>query len=66
MPTLIHPSGSRTVEVLPMTVREARQTGFLPQVYVPVEKDAQGFSRQLDDSDLLEGEYTLLPRNRAG
>lgn len=65
MPTLIHPSGKRR-ELPAMSVKEAREGGFLPEVYVPVEKDARGFSRQLDDSELLEGEYIVLPRNRAG
>ena len=65
MATLIHPSGIRK-DLPRMTVQEARAEGYLPQVYVPVEKDPRGHSRLLDDSEFLQGEYSLIPRNRAG
>jgi hypothetical protein len=65
MPTLIHPSGI-TKEVPVMTVGDARREGFLPEPYVPVEKDPAGYNNQLKDSDVLRGRYSVIPRNRAG
>jgi hypothetical protein len=66
MPTLIHPSGSKKVELQPMTVKQARENGALPQQYVVVEKDFEGHNRQLNEFDQLDGDYILLPRNTAG
>lgn len=66
MPTLIHPNRRNKINLPPMTIKDARDTGLLSDKYVPVEKDHSGKCRQMDDFETLQGEYMMLPRNKAG
>ena len=66
MATFIHPSGKQKIKIPPMTVAEARKRGALPNQYVPVIKNDDGFNEQLGEQDDLVGDILLVPKNRAG
>lgn len=65
MATIFRAGGGRR-EIPDGTVGEARRRGDLPAQYVPVRRDPMGYSEQLGNNDLVEGEVLLVPRNRAG
>ncbi|HYA02142.1 MAG TPA: hypothetical protein VEI04_03410 [Syntrophobacteria bacterium] len=67
MPTLVHPSGKKKIELTDiLTVQEARELGLLPDSYILVEDGGNGFKRQVGDSEPLTGQYIMVPSNVAG
>jgi hypothetical protein len=67
MPTLVHPSGRKTIQLTDiLTPQEARELGLLPDIYILVEDGGNGFKRQIGDAEPLTGEYIMVPSNVAG
>ena len=67
MPTLVHPSGRKTIQLTDiLTPHEARDLGLLPETYILVEDGGNGFKRQIGDTEPLTGEYIMVPSNVAG
>ena len=65
MATVFRVNGDRS-EVPDVSVDEARRVGVVPQHYVPVVKNREGFVEELSGRDRLHGDVLLLPRNDAG
>jgi hypothetical protein len=67
MPTLVHPSGRKKIELADvLTAQEARKLGLLPDGYILVANGGNGFKRQVGDSEPLTGQYVMVPSNVAG
>ncbi len=67
MPTLVHPSGKKNIDLADiLTAQEVRELGLLPDGYILVVDGGNGFKRQVGDSEPLTGQYIMVPSNVAG
>ena len=65
MASVTNVNGQRT-EFLPMTVSQARREGIVPKRCIVVEKDSQGYNRQVGENEVLARNYIVIPNNEPG